>query len=345
MAKPIVEAPMKGAKDGDVLLRIEDLHVDFDTYFGVVHALSGVNLNLYTGTITGLVGETGCGKSVTAKSIMRLISGRIVSGKIYLKKTNLLQLSEQEMQNIRGETIAMVFQNPRAALNPVFKIEDQMHLIFSRHQKLSRIESREKTIELLRAVGIAAPEKRLKNYPFEMSTGMCQRIMIAMALSCRPKLLLADEPTTGLDVTIQTQILDLFSQVVHEFGATAMMITHALGVVAETCDYMAVMYGGEVIESGWTEDVFEKPLHPYTQGLIKSSGATEEDKKMHYLPGSVPDLIHPPLGCSFASRCEHKVDRCSKSKPAPLSFEDGHMVKCFTIHGNSYKRPKADLQT
>jgi len=203
--EPVGDGSVKGAGADGVLLHIDDLYVEFDTYAGIVHALSGITLDLYNKNITGLVGETGCGKSVTAKSVMRLIPGRIVSGKIVLKGTDLLQLSEQEMQNIRGETIAMIFQNPRAALNPVFTVEKQMHLILSRHQGMSRARSREKTLELLKAVGIAAPERRLSNYPFEMSTGMCQRVMIAMALSCQPELLIADEPTTGLDVTIQAQ--------------------------------------------------------------------------------------------------------------------------------------------
>jgi len=333
MSHPMKNHSGPDKKNANILLGIEELHVVFDTYHGTVHALSGVYLDLVTGQITGLVGETGCGKSVTAKAITRLIPkpGRIVSGKIQLEDQNLLQIPEVEMQRIRGGTIAMIFQNPRAALNPVFTIEDQIHFILKRHQGLSRSQSRTRILEMLSEVGIADPRIRLKNYPFELSTGMCQRVMIAMALSCQPKLLIADEPTTGIDVTIQAQILELFSQLVHEHGETALLITHDLGVVAETCDYTAVMYAGKVMETGLTENIFQNPLHPYTQGLVKSSFSGEDDDQLHYIPGTVPDLIHLGIGCAFEPRCHEKMDICGKAFPQMIKMENGHQVRCFAV--------------
>jgi oligopeptide/dipeptide ABC transporter ATP-binding protein len=323
--------PIAGA--AEFLLHIENLHVVFETYHGIVHALSGVFLDLAAGKITGLVGETGCGKSVTAKAITRLIArpGKIVSGKIQLDGQDLLRLSEPDMQNIRGGTISMIFQNPRAALNPVFTVEDQMHFILERHQKLNRSRSRRRILDLLTEVGIADPKRRMKNYPFELSTGMCQRVMIAMALSCQPQLLIADEPTTGIDVTIQAQILELFSQQVYEHGATAMLITHDLGVVAETCDYTAVMYAGKVVETSVTDIIFQQPLHPYTLGLVKSSLSGEQSDRLHYIPGTVPDLIHLRAGCAFAPRCSEKKDICGKADPEVRETALGHGVRCFKV--------------
>ncbi|MBW1962939.1 MAG: ABC transporter ATP-binding protein [Deltaproteobacteria bacterium] len=326
------------AKDtGNILLKIEDLHVIFETYHGTVHALSGISLDLINRKITGLVGETGCGKSVTAKAITRLITkpGKIVSGRILLDHQDLLQLPEAEMQNIRGGIISMIFQNPRAALNPVFTVEDQIHFILERHQNYKRSRSRERILDLLTEVGIADPKRRMKNYPFELSTGMCQRVMIAMALSCQPKLLIADEPTTGIDVTIQAQILELFANLVYEHGATAMLITHDLGVVAETCDFTAVMYAGKIVEIGTTDNIFQQPLHPYAKGLVKSSFSGEEIDELHYIPGTVPDLIHMEPGCSFAPRCSRKIDICRKENPDMAELSRGHRVRCFVTNRNT----------
>jgi peptide/nickel transport system ATP-binding protein len=325
--------PTQQPAESEIALRIENLHVAFDSYRGTVHALSGVDLDLKRGCITGLVGETGCGKSITAKAIMRLIAkpGKIVAGKILLEGMDLIQKTEAEMMSIRGKTISMIFQNARASLNPVFTISDQMHFVMERHQGLKRNESRKKAIELLRAVGIADPVIRLRNYPFEMSTGMCQRVMIAMALSCRPKLLIADEPTTGVDVTIQAQILGLFAQLVRDSGATALLITHDLGVVAETCEYTAVMYAGKVVEFGSTEKIFNSPLHPYTQGLLQSSFRAEETDRLHYIPGTVPDLIDMPAGCSFAPRCNRKMVVCEERQPVIFQCLEGRSVRCFAM--------------
>jgi oligopeptide/dipeptide ABC transporter ATP-binding protein len=330
--------------DAEVLLRIEDLHVAFDTYRGTVHALSGVDLDLNRGTITGLVGETGCGKSITAKAVLGLIAkpGRIVSGKILLEGADLTRKTEPEMMEIRGKTIAMIFQNARASLNPVFTIADQMHFVLERHQGLDRGRSREKTIELLRAVGIGDPAIRLQNYPFEMSTGMCQRVMISMALSCRPKLLIADEPTTGLDVTIQAQVLELLVQMVRKSGTTALLITHDLGVVAEMCEYTAIMYAGRVVEFGESEKIFNSPLHPYTQGLLESSFRVEENDRVHYIPGTVPDLIDLPPGCLFAPRCSRKMPVCEQRSPAMVSYREGQQARCFAL-GDGCPLPQATL--
>jgi peptide/nickel transport system ATP-binding protein len=315
----------------DVLLTIENLQVAFDSYHGRVYALSGVDLEIIKGKITGIAGETGCGKSVTAKTVLRLLpkTATVLSGRIEFKNRNLLELTEEQMNEIRGNTISMIFQNPRSALNPLFTIEQQMYFLLHRHQGLDKKESQERTLELLSQVGIAAPNKRLKNYPFELSTGMCQRFMIAMGLACNPRLLIADEPTTGLDVTIQAQVLKLFYDLMHDFDSTAIVITHDLGVIAETCEYLAVMYAGQVVEYGVTDEIIENPLHHYTQGLLASSFSGEEDDMLHYVPGIVPDLRNPPRGCPFAPRCGASTDVCLNQAPVLKDMGNGHMVRCF----------------
>jgi len=319
-----------GTDPEDVLLSLEDLHVVFETYFGVARALSGIDLRLQTRKITGLVGETGCGKSVTAKAILGLIPppGRIVSGRIIFEGTDLLRLSPATMGSIRGNRIAMIFQNPRAALNPLFTVNDQIYFLLRRHQGLSRREARKRGIELLHAVKIADPERRINNYPFELSTGMCQRVMIAMSLACQPRFLIADEPTTGLDVTIQAQILELFAELVYDFGSTALVITHDLGVVAETCDFTAVMYTGQIVEFGTTEDVFQHTTHPYTVGLLASCLIGEEGEKLRYIRGSVPDLTQLPEGCTFRQRCDAAHEGCSENRPPVVDLGNGHIARC-----------------
>jgi len=314
-----------------ILLRIVDLRVVFNTYLGRIHALSGIDLDLHRGKITGLAGETGCGKSVTAKTIIQLLpkTAMVKTGSILLDGEEMLRKSPAEMKGIRGKTIAMIFQDPRAALNPLFTVEQQLYFLLHRHEHLDRKAARKRSLELLRAVGIDAPGRRIRNYPFELSTGMCQRVMIAMGLSCEPKLLIADEPTTGLDVTIQAQVLDLFRDLVYEVGSTAMLITHDLGVIAETCDYTGIMYAGRMVEFGATEDVIDCPLHPYTQGLLRSSFTGEDDDELHYIPGVVPDLLHPPAGCMFKARCGVCDKDCERAAPDMAEVANEHKVACF----------------
>ena len=326
---------------GDPHLRIEGLHAEFRTYRGLVKALRGVDLTLYRGRITGLVGETGSGKSVTARCILKLVRppGFITAGKVLLAGEDLLVKSEQDMRRIRGREIAMTFQNARACLNPLFSIGEQMYLILREHEGLDRRQARVRTIELLEAVRIADPARRLNAYPHELSTGMCQRVSIAMGLSCRPQLLIADEPTTGLDVTIQAQVLQLFRELVADFGSTAVIITHDLGVVSETCEYVAVMYAGEIVESGTTRDVFVVPRHPYTRGLLASSLNGLETKAISYIKGMVPDLIDSIPGCAFSSRCAVRETTCDEVAP-PVTQERGHLVRC---HINGFTQPPKEV--
>jgi peptide/nickel transport system ATP-binding protein len=314
------------------LLEIQNLRVEFDTPRGTVYALRGVDLPLVDGKITGVAGETGCGKSVTALSIMRLVlkPGRIAGGAIRMSGEDLLAKSEAEMMAIRGPRIAMVFQNPRASLNPLFTVGQQLGFILHQHQGMTRGDSLARGIELLEKVGIADPKRRIKAFPHELSTGMCQRVMIAMALSCNPRLLLADEPTTGLDVTIEAQILDLFRDLIHDFGSTAMLITHDLGVISETCEYVAVMFAGRVVEYGPTTGVFDAPEHPYTQGLLGSFLAVSDKRQegFHFIRGSVPSLLSPIVGCSFAPRCDKALDICLTVAPRAVAIGTDRVVEC-----------------
>jgi len=325
----------KGLKE--ILLQIDNLRIVFDTYQGQVYALSGVNLALLEKRITGLVGETGCGKSVTAKAILRLLppNARVVGGQIWFRGEDLLQKTEREMERIRGEKIAMVFQSPRASLNPVFTIEQQLGFVVRRHLGLKGKQARAYCLELLKMVGIGDPVRRLKNYPFELSTGMCQRVMIGMAISCKPSLLIADEATTALDVTIQAQILALLTHLVQEIGLTTMIITHDLGVVSETCDYVAVMYAGQIIEFGSVNEVLGNPLHPYTRGLLRSSFINGDKHKFYYLTGAVPTLYNPPKGCVFMPRCPERED-CPSEDPPTIVTESGHLVRCWLLKDENF---------
>jgi oligopeptide/dipeptide ABC transporter ATP-binding protein len=295
-----------------------------------------VDFEVYPGEVLGLVGESGCGKSVTSLSIMRLIAkpGRIDDGEILLDGENLLNFSEDEMIKVRGNRISMIFQQPQTALNPVFKIGDQLSEVLNVHQDLGKEAGRQRAVALLKMVGVPDPERRAEAYPHELSGGMAQRVMIAMALACVPELLIADEPTTALDVTIQAQILDLMRDMRKEMNTSVILITHDLGVVAEMAERVAVMYAGEIVEQTDVNTLFDEPLHPYTQGLIGSIPILGERKeRLDVIPGFVPNLINLPPGCRFAPRCQARVNHnlgiCAERKPELDEVKMGHKVRCW----------------
>lgn len=313
------------------LIAVRDLQVHFPTYAGVVHALNGVSFDLYPGEILGLVGETGCGKSVTGLALLGLIPppGEVVGGEIRYRGQNLLALSPVQWQALRGGKIAMIFQDPAAALNPVFTVGEQMVLVIRRHRRIGRPAARRQAVEVLRSVGMPEPERILEVYPHELSGGMQQRVMIAMALSGGAEVLVADEPTTALDVTIQAQILDLLVDLKQTRGLSILLITHNLGVVAETCDRVAVLYAGTVVEMGPTEAVFRAMKHPYTQGLLAAlPRPSGRGRSLPAIPGTVPNGLHLPPGCLFHPRCPRAWDRCRRERPALLEVADGHQVAC-----------------
>ena len=322
------------------LLRVKNLHTYFYTYVGQIKAVEDVSFTLNPGEMLGVVGESGCGKTVMARSLLRLIPdppGRIVSGEILFKDQSLLSLSEKEMQEIRGNQISMIFQEPMSSLNPVFTVGNQLSEVFTLHQKLNKKEAFESSLEMLRTVGIPSPEVRIHEYPFQLSGGMRQRVMIAMALACRPHLILADEPTTALDVTIQAQILDLIRQCQKDFGTALILITHDLGVIAEMVQRVLVMYTGKVLEQGSVEDLFNTPLHPYTEGLIQSipSLDSELDKDsgpLREISGVVPDLSHLPRGCTFSPRCPRVMNICHQEAPPFVEIRPGHAVRCWLFN-------------
>lgn len=315
------------------LLSVRNLRTYFYTEDGIVKAVDGVDFDVYEGETLGIVGESGSGKSVTSLSIMRLLDpkGKIEEGsEIIFNGKNLLSLSEDEMRKIRGNEIAMIFQEPMVALNPVFTIGEQIMEAILLHQDVDRKTARHMAIEMLKKVGIPEPEKRVDEYPHELSGGMRQRAMIAMALSCRPKLLIADEPTTALDVTIQAQILELMKELQKEYGMAIILITHDVGVIAENADRVVVMYGGKVMESADVYTVFKKPKHPYTWGLLNAIPRLDiEQERLYSIPGMVPDPLHFPPGCRFSNRCEFKENRCEIEMPDLVQVEPGHMVRCF----------------
>jgi len=326
----------------DPLLKISNLHTSFFTDAGEVKAVRGVSFSLEKGKTLGLVGESGCGKSVTALSIMRLVSypGRIVGGEIIYRvkesesqrvgEKDLLKLSEEEMRKIRGAEIAMVFQEPMTSLNPVLTIGNQISEAISLHQNMNKREVIDKTAEMLKLVGIPSPEKRIKDYPHQMSGGMRQRAMIAMALSCNPSILIADEPTTALDVTIQAQILELIQGLQKQLDMAMILITHDLGVVAETVDNVAVMYAGKIVEYTDTKTLFAEPLHPYTIGLLNSLPTMERTGGvLKTIPGTVPGLINLPPGCSFYDRCSKRDAICTEHEPELVDIKKGHFVACY----------------
>jgi oligopeptide/dipeptide ABC transporter ATP-binding protein len=318
------------------LLEVKGLKTYFYTEDGVVRAVDGVSFEVYPGEVLGLVGESGCGKSVTSLSIMRLISkpGRIDEGQILLDGEDLLKLPEEEMIKVRGNRISMIFQQPQTALNPVFKVGDQLAEVLDVHQDLGREAGWKRAVALLKMVGVPDPERRAEAYPHELSGGMAQRVMIAMALACIPELLIADEPTTALDVTIQAQILDLMRDLRREMGTSVILITHDLGVVAEMAERVAVMYAGEIVEQTDVNTLFDQPLHPYTQGLIGSIPVLGEIKdKLDVIPGSVPNLVNLPPGCRFAPRCQARFKYactiCAEVKPELTEVKPGHLVRCW----------------
>jgi peptide/nickel transport system ATP-binding protein/oligopeptide transport system ATP-binding protein len=319
----------------DVLVDIRNLKTHFFTDDGVVKAVDGVNFAIYRGKTLGVVGESGCGKSVTALSVMRLISppGRIVEGEILFDGKNLATLPEPEMRKIRGRDISMIFQEPMTSLNPVFTIGYQIAEAVMLHLHKSKAEAREHTIKMLDKVRIPSAATRVDEYPHQMSGGMRQRVMIAMALACNPKLLIADEPSTALDVTIQAQILDLMRDLQKEFGMSIMMITHDLGVVAELADHVAVMYASKVVEYATVKDLFASPMHPYTQGLFRSrpSLATKKGDRLNVIAGSVPNPLNFPTGCKFHPRCPLAVEKCKTVEPALRELRPGHWVACDVV--------------
>lgn len=314
------------------LLKVENLKTYFFTHEGTVKAVDGISFSINRGETLGLVGESGCGKSVTALSIMRLIPhppGRIVSGEIYSEGKNLLKYNEKEMRNIRGRKISMIFQEPMTSLDPVFTIGHEIKEAVRLHSSVNKKDARDKTIETLRVVGMPDAEKRINNYPHELSGGMRQRAMIAMALCCNPALLIADEPTTALDVTIQAQILRLINELKDEFGASVLLITHDLGVVAEMCDNVAVMYAGHIVEHTDIDTIFRNPLHPYTKGLNKSIPRLDADvERLETIKGLVPNLLDVPSGCPFHPRCSYRFEKCMKEMPELKDAENNHLVKC-----------------
>jgi peptide/nickel transport system ATP-binding protein len=317
------------------LLEIQRLKTHFQTDDGMVRAVDGVDLAIDRGETLGVVGESGCGKTVTAMTVLKLIQmppGRIVDGRILWRGRDLVPLRADEMRQIRAKEIAIIFQEPMTSLNPVYTVGEQIAETIRLHEGLNRRQAMERAVEMLRLVRIPSPERRVRNYPHQFSGGMRQRVMIAMALSCNPKLLIADEPTTALDVTIQAQILDLLEEMKSRLGMAIMLITHAMGVVAETTQRVAVMYAGRVVEEASVDRLFANPLHPYTQGLIRSIPRIDKHAgkraRLEAISGVVPSLIHPPSGCRFAPRCRFATPACTEAVPELRAVEKGHKVAC-----------------
>jgi len=320
------------------LLEVKNLKTHFFTHEGTVKAVDGISFKINQGETLGIVGESGSGKSVTALSVMRLIPhppGKIVNGEVYFEGKDLLKLDDKEIRKIRGKKISMIFQEPMTSLDPVFTIGHEIIEAIQLHQGLKKEKAKKKAIEILKIVGIPDVEKRINNYPHELSGGMRQRVMIAMALSCNPTLLIADEPTTALDVTIQAQILRLINDLKGKFGASVMLITHDLGVIAEMCDYVAVMYAGHIVEYTDIYTLFDNPLHPYTKGLSKSMPRLDVDvENLNAIPGIVPNLLDLPSGCPFNPRCDFCFKKCMEEMPELIEIENSHLVKCHLVKGS-----------
>ncbi len=343
-----VQSPARVVPDASSsrpLLEIENLHTQFVTPAGIVRAVDGVSYSLRRGETLGVVGESGCGKSVTALSILRLVSsppGRIVDGAIRFDGVDLLSLSESQMEDVRGNRISMIFQEPMTSLNPLLTVGKQISEAIALHQKLPRREAMERAIDMLRRVHIPEPEQRAYAYPHQLSGGMRQRVMIAMALSCNPKVLIADEPTTALDVTIQAQILDLMRELRDTLGTAIILITHDMGVVAENADRVVVMYAGRKVEEANVDDLFERPAHPYTRGLLGSIPSLDlaarnipVRSRLNEIKGMVPSLFNLPKGCSFAPRCTLATYQCRIAAPVLQEHRQGHLVACWNAGGAS----------
>ena len=320
----------------DTLFQVKDLHTYFYSDDGVVKAVNGVGFSIDRGKTLGLVGESGCGKTVTGLSILRLIPdppGRIVRGQILFEGQDLLKLNEREMCNIRGNHISMIFQEPMTSLNPIFTVGYQVSEAIRLHHKISRHETMDLTVQMLQKVGIPDPERRAREYPHQLSGGMRQRVMIAMSLACNPSMIIADEPTTALDVTIQAQVLDLINRLKQDTGASILLITHDLGVIAEMADSVAVMYTGKIVEYAGSDEFFERPKHPYTLGLMNSipriDMAVPENKMLKAIPGVVPNMLELPKGCAFQERCSEQFNLCRKKDPPLFEAMPGHLVKCW----------------
>ena len=325
------------------LLQVNDMHTSFYTHVGEVQAVRGITFDLDRGEAIGIVGESGCGKSVTMLSMLKLLTdtGKMKSGQALFDGKDLAQLNDQEMSKIRGNDIGMIFQDPMTSLNPVFTVGYQLREPLMRHKKMSKEQANKRAIELMKLVGIPGAEKRLTQYPHEFSGGMRQRVMIAMALTCDPKLLIADEPTTALDVTIQAQILDLMKDLKSKINTSIILITHDLGVVADLCNRINVMYGGKIVEQGTKRDIFYRPSHMYTLGLLRSIPNPNHEIKERLKPidGQPPDLLHPPVGCPFAARCEATMKICEQQMPPLFELGDGHRAACWLNHPDA---PKVD---
>lgn len=323
------------------LLEVKNLKTSFKTHIGDVQSVRGVSFHLDKGEALGVVGESGCGKSVTMMTIMRLLgeNAKIEAETITFDDKDITKPTEKVMQTIRGNDMSMIFQDPMTSLNPLFTVGDQLteHLI--KHKKISKKEAKEKAIKMLDMVGIPSPEKRLKQYPHEFSGGMRQRVMIAMSLICEPKLIIADEPTTALDVTIQAQILDLMKDLKSKLDTSIILITHELGVVADLCSRINVMYGGLIVEEGTTEDIFYRGKHPYTWGLLRSVPNPKSELKEKLIPieGQPPDLLKPPVGCPFTARCDYAMKICKEKQPPLFEIEKGHKAACWLCHKNAPK--------
>ena len=312
-------------------LQVRDLCTGFFTDKGEIKAVNHVSFDVPKRSIIGIVGESGCGKSMTARSVMRLLKypGKIVSGSIALVGKELTNLTEAEMSNVRGEEISMIFQEPMTSLNPVMKVGKQVQEVVLLHRKVTKQEAKKEVIRIFEKVGISEPEKRYECYPHELSGGLRQRVMIAMAMICRPKLLIADEPTTALDVTVEAQILELMKNLRDEIGTSIILISHNLGVVAELCDYVHVMYAGRIVEQAETFELFDNPKHPYTIGLMNAVDSLEKKQAvLDTIPGAVPNLLNLPDGCSFAPRCGRRCEQCGMMVPELHEVAPGHLVRC-----------------